>query len=78
MEIEVKAMSEPFMDLKFWSARWSQQRIRLGKGPGNRLPQQETGGRGRRQRGFVFLVTTKWGAVSAERFPVCDSTPSLA
>ena len=44
MEIEVKAMGEPFMDLKFWSARWSQQRIRLGKGPGNRLPQQETGG----------------------------------
>ena len=48
MEIEVKAMGEPFMDLKFWSARWSQQRttmgIRLGKGPGNRLSQQETGG----------------------------------
>ena len=44
MEIEVKAMSEPFMDLKFWSARWSQRRIQLGKGPGNRLPQQETGG----------------------------------
>ena len=30
------------------------------------------------QRGFVVLVTTKWGAVSAERYPVCNSTPSLA
>ena len=84
----------------------------LGKGPENRLPQQQghrqrkgavpyrwgrglstgfpsgrdlgapplqiQGGRGPCQRGFVVLATTKWGAVSAERSPVCDSTPPLA
>ena len=69
MEIEVKAMSEPFMDLKFWSAGWSKQRIQLGKGPGNRLPQQETGGERTKLEGLRSSCNYEVGSCLCGAFP---------